>query len=213
MRNLNLNRLNRILIIFSKINPKPKIELTFSSDFELLISVILSAQSTDRMVNIVTKNLYKHTNTPKSFLLLGVDNLKDLIKSLGLFNKKSRNIIQTCSILINKFHGKIPNNMFDLLSLPGVGRKTANIILNSIFKKNTIAVDTHVFRVCNRIGFVKEKRILNMEKKLFDIVPEKFKFHFHNWFVLHGRYVCKSKHPKCSLCIIKNYCEFKYKNF
>ncbi|XBC39339.1 MAG: endonuclease III [Buchnera aphidicola (Nurudea shiraii)] len=208
MKNIQLNK---ILSIFSKINPDPKIELNFSSEFELLISVILSAQSTDRMVNKVTKKLYILANTPESILSLGLENFKFYIKELGLFNRKSIYIFKTCDILINKYQGKIPNTISDLLSLPGVGRKTANIILNYVFKKNTIAVDTHVLRVCNRIGFIKEKRVFFAEKKLLEIVPKKFKLYFHNWFVLHGRYVCKSKVPNCSECFISNFCQFNKK--
>ncbi|XBC37769.1 MAG: endonuclease III [Buchnera aphidicola (Meitanaphis microgallis)] len=205
------DRLNKILSIFSKDNPKPKIELKFSSNFELLISVILSARSTDRMVNEVTKSLYSVANTPSSILLLGVKNLKKYIQKLGLFNKKSSNIIKTCTILLHKYKGEIPNNMLDLQSLPGVGRKTANIVLNCIFKEKTIAVDTHVFRLCNRIGLIKENTVFNTEKKLLKIVPEQFKLNFHNWFVLHGRYICMSRFPKCFICSINHLCGFKYK--
>ncbi|XBC44476.1 MAG: endonuclease III [Buchnera aphidicola (Schlechtendalia peitan)] len=212
-KKLNSHQLNQILFIFSKINPNPKMELKFSSNFELLISVILSAQSTDRMVNKITKTLYQVANTPLSIILLGLDGLKSYIKELGLFNKKSSNIIKTCNILLNKYEGKIPNNIIELRSLPGVGRKTANIILNYVFKKKTIAVDTHVFRVCNRIGFLNEKTVIKTERKLLEIVPEKFKLNFHNWFVLHGRYICRSKFPNCSICSISNLCTFKYKNF
>ncbi|XBC38291.1 MAG: endonuclease III [Buchnera aphidicola (Floraphis choui)] len=205
------NQLNKILLIFYKANPKPKTELKFSSDFELLISVILSAQSTDRMVNKVTKNLYKVANTPSSILSIGLNNLKEYIKKLGLFNKKSSNIIRTCDILLNRYKGKIPDNIIDLQCFPGVGRKTANVILNCIFKKKVIAVDTHVFRLCNRIGFMKAKNVISTEKTLFKIVPERFKLHFHNWFVLHGRYICTSKSPKCSFCSIEHLCKFKFK--
>ncbi|XBC38825.1 MAG: endonuclease III [Buchnera aphidicola (Melaphis rhois)] len=205
------DKLNKILLLFSKVNPKPKMELKFSSDFELLISVILSAQSTDRMVNKVTKSLYGIANTPVSILSMGLYSLREKIKQLGLFNKKSVNIINTCIILINKYQGRVPNNMTDLQSLPGVGRKTANVILNCIFNKNVIAVDTHVFRVCNRIGIIKEKTVFDAEMRLLKIVPESFKLYFHNWFVLHGRYVCSSKLPKCSICLISHLCKFKHK--
>ncbi|XBC40858.1 MAG: endonuclease III [Buchnera aphidicola (Nurudea yanoniella)] len=210
---LKKNQISEILSIFSRKNPTPKTELRFSSEFECLISVILSAQSTDRMVNTVTKKLYNFANTPESMLLIGLNNLRKIIRNLGLFNKKSIYIIKTCNILLDKYGGKVPNTITELLSLPGVGRKTANVILNCIFKKNVIAVDTHVLRVCNRLGFIKEKRVFYAEKKLLSVIPEKFKFYFHNWFVLHGRYICKSKIPNCSKCFINYLCQFKNKIF
>ncbi|XBC43420.1 MAG: endonuclease III [Buchnera aphidicola (Meitanaphis flavogallis)] len=209
---MHFDLLNEILLIFSKTNPEPKIELNFSSSFELLIAVILSARSTDRMVNKVTKRLYSVANTPSSILSIGTQGLKNYIKTLGLFNKKSSNIIRTCDILLNRYNGKVPNSFIDLRSLPGVGRKTANVVLNCIFQKKTIAVDTHVFRVCNRMGFIQETTKIKTEKKLLNIIPEAFKLHFHNWLVLHGRYVCTSKRPKCSICLIKHLCQFEYKN-
>ncbi|XBC42911.1 MAG: endonuclease III [Buchnera aphidicola (Kaburagia rhusicola ensigallis)] len=209
---MHCNSLNEILFIFSKINPEPKTELNFSSNFELLISVMLSARSTDRMVNKVTKRLYSVANTPLSILSIGIYGLKNYIKELGLFNKKSFNIIRTCDILLNRYNGQVPNSFIDLQSLPGVGRKTANVVLNCAFQKKTIAVDTHVFRVCNRIGFIQETTEIKTEQKLLNIVPEAFKLHFHNWFVLHGRYVCMSKRPKCSICLVKHLCKFEYKN-
>lgn len=209
---MHYDSLNEILLTFFQTNPEPKTELNFSSNFELLISVILSARSTDRMVNKVTKRLYSVANTPSSILSIGIHGLKNYIKELGLFNKKSFNIIRTCDILLNRYNGKVPNSFIDLQSLPGVGRKTANVVLNCAFQRKTIAVDTHVFRVCNRIGFIKETTEIKTEKKLLKIIPEAFKLHFHNWFVLHGRYVCTSKRPKCSICLVKHLCKFEYKN-
>ncbi|WP_044010600.1 endonuclease III [Buchnera aphidicola] len=209
-----MNHKNRykILKMFSNIYINFKTGLVFTSNFELLISVMLSAQTTDRMVNKTTQRLFGIANTPSGFISIGLHAIRENIRKLGLYNKKSSNILRTCEILLKRYGGKVPNNREDLESLPGVGRKTANVILNVIFKKKTIAVDTHVFRLCNRIGFAKGTTVLTVEKKLLNIVPEKFKLNFHAWFIMHGRYICTSRVPKCSKCIISSLCEFKDKN-
>ena len=201
----------KILKIFSNIYSDFKTELKFSSEFELLISVMLSAKTTDRMVNKVTRALFDIANTPSDLILIGLDAIKNNIKKIGLFNKKSNNIFRICKILLKKYNGNIPNNRKDLESLPGVGRKTANVILNILFKEKTIAVDTHVFRLCNRTSFAKGKTALEVEKKLLSVVPDKFKLNCHSWFVMHGRYVCTARAPKCLMCDIKHLCMFKYK--
>lgn len=206
-----MNKLNymKILYLFQQKYSKIKTALKFNSNFELLISVILSAQSTDISVNLVTKKLYALANTPEKMLILGKKKIKKNIKSLGLYNKKTNYIINTCIILCNKFGGEIPNNRIELESLPGVGRKTANIILNMVFGLPTIAVDTHVFRVSNRIGITKGKNVFETEKQLIKIIPTKLKYYFHNWLIFHGKYICLSKKPKCINCFISNLCEYK----
>jgi len=202
---------NKILCCLSNANKNPITELSFKTPFELLISVILSAQSTDISVNKVTSQLYAFAQKPEDIIYLGINRLKCFIKNIGLYNLKARYIIQTCEILLKKYDGIVPNCRKRLESLPGVGRKTANIILNTIFNKKTIAVDTHVFRVCNRTHFVLGNTPLEVEKKLIKVVPDIFKLKFHNLFVLHGRYICKSRNPKCKTCIINKYCEYDSK--
>ncbi|HMI76781.1 MAG TPA: endonuclease III [Buchnera sp. (in: enterobacteria)] len=209
---MNKNKRYKILNIFYKDNIFPTTELIFSSAFECLISVILSAKSKDISVNRVTKKLYLIANTPQLILSLGIENLKNYIKQIGLYNNKANNIINTCHMLLKKHEGKVPNNRIDLEQLPGVGRKTANVVLNLIFHKPTIAVDTHVFRVSNRTGFAVGKTVTIVEKKLLKIIPNKFKLRFHSWFVYHGRYICKSYKPYCKICVIQALCEFKNKN-
>ncbi|QNS01853.1 MAG: endonuclease III [Buchnera aphidicola (Pentalonia nigronervosa)] len=201
----------KILSLFFKNNPKPTTDLLFSSGFELLLSVILSAKSTDEQVNKVTRILFQNANTPKSIFLLGIEKLKSYIKSIGLYNVKARYIIQTSWLLLKKYNCQIPKTRFLLESLPGVGRKTANIILNVLFQHNTIAVDTHVFRVANRTNFAKGKNVKEVEKKLIRVVPTRFKKSVHFWFVLHGRYICTARKIKCNICLIYNFCEFKKK--
>ncbi|CAL4319380.1 endonuclease III [Buchnera aphidicola] len=209
---MNKKKRYKILLEFEKDNPNPKIELIFSSTFELLISVILSAQTTDKQVNKATRKLYSVANTPYQILDIGIEKVKYYIKNIGLFNIKSQYLIETSKILINKYNGLVPNTRKKLMMLPGVGRKTANIILNVAFKKNTIAVDTHVFRVVNRINFASGNNVFIVEKKLIKLIPLKFKYYAHSWFVLHGRYICLKKNPKCSICIISKLCEFFKKN-
>lgn len=210
---ISMNHIKRyeILCRLQRNNNNPIIELVYKSSFELLIAVLLSARTSDVQVNKVTNNLFKLANTPKSMLFLGIDGIKQQIRSIGLFNIKAINIIKICHILISNFNGLIPESRVDLESLPGVGRKTANIILNVIFGWPTIAVDVHVFRVCNRSRFAIGATIQAVEKKLLLVVPKKFKNFCHQWLLLHGRYVCQSRYPKCCICIIRNLCEFPKK--
>lgn len=192
-------------------NPKPTTELTYNSPFELLIAVILSAQATDKGVNKATKKLFAVANTPQSILALGVDGLKEYIKTIGLYNSKAENIIKTCRDLIDKFNGEIPQDRAALESLAGVGRKTANVVLNTAFGQPTIAVDTHIFRVANRTGFAPGKDVVKVEEKLNKVVPAEFKVDVHHWLILHGRYTCIARKPRCGSCIIEDLCEFKDK--
>ena len=192
-------------------NPHPTTELRYQSHFELLISVILSAQATDVSVNKATQKLFPVANTPEQILALGEHNLKTYIKTIGLYNTKAANIIKTCKLLVEKFHSTIPMDRASLESLPGVGRKTANVILNTAFGENTIAVDTHIFRVANRTGLAQGKTVLEVEKKLLKTIPKDFIKDAHHWLVLHGRYVCVARKPKCPQCIINDLCEYPYK--
>lgn len=185
--------------------------LIYQTEFELLIAVILSAQTRDSQVNRITKNLFKLANTPSSMLSLGVDRIKDYIKHIGLFNSKAKNIIQTCQLLIQKYNGVLPSNRIALESLPGVGRKTANIILNTVFNQPTIAVDTHIFRFCNRSRFVTGNNVLEVERKLISEVPDEFKKNCHKYFIKYGRQICQAKNPRCYNCVISNLCEFDKK--
>jgi len=192
-------------------NPHPDTELNYQSPFELLISVILSAQATDISVNKATDRLYPVANTPEAIFDLGVDKLKTYIKTIGLFNSKAANIIKTCRILIDEHNSDVPRTREALEALPGVGRKTANVILNTAFGEPTIAVDTHIFRISNRTGLAKGKTPLEVEKRLTKLTPEEFRQDAHHWLILHGRYVCKARKPECTRCIIKDLCEFKPK--
>jgi len=192
-------------------NPHPETELNYQSPFELLISVILSAQATDISVNKATDRLYRVANTPEAIFDLGVDKLKTYIKTIGLFNSKAANIIKTCRILIDEHNSDVPRTREALEALPGVGRKTANVILNTAFGEPTIAVDTHIFRISNRTGLAKGKTPLEVEKRLTKLTPEEFRQDAHHWLILHGRYVCKARKPECTRCIIKDLCEFKPK--
>ncbi|WP_343153831.1 endonuclease III [Buchnera aphidicola (Mindarus keteleerifoliae)] len=209
---MNNKKRYKILLLFKKNNPNPKMELIFSSTFELLISVILSARTKDSQVNEATRKLYSVANTPKKIINLGIKKIKYYIKNIGLFNVKSNYLIQSSILIENKYNGLVPRTRKKLMTLPGVGRKTANIILNVAFKKNTIAVDTHVFRVVNRINFVSGKNVSTIEKKLIRLIPLEFKYYAHSWFVLHGRYICLNRKPKCDICIIFKFCEFFKKN-
>ncbi|MFD1806134.1 endonuclease III [Pasteurella oralis] len=192
-------------------NPHPTTELNYSSPFELLIAVILSAQATDKGVNKATDKLFPVANTPQAILALGVDGLKEYIKTIGLYNSKAENIIKTCRDLIEKHNGEIPQNRIALEALAGVGRKTANVVLNTAFGQPTIAVDTHIFRVSNRTGFAPGKDVVKVEEKLLKVVPDEFKVDVHHWLILHGRYTCIARKPRCGSCIIEDLCEFKQK--
>ncbi len=191
--------------------PRPETELNYASSFELLISVILSAQATDISVNKATGGLYAVANTPQSILDLGVTTLKKYIKTIGLYNTKAKNIINTCHRLLEHFNGQVPQTREALESLPGVGRKTANVILNTAFGQPTIAVDTHIFRVSNRTGLAPGKTPLEVEKRLTRLTPDEFKQDAHHWLILHGRYTCKARKPECPGCVIVDLCEFRKK--
>ncbi|WP_145534196.1 endonuclease III [Yersinia alsatica] len=192
-------------------NPHPTTELVYHTPFELLISVLLSAQATDVSVNKATAKLYPVANTPQAILDLGVEGLKPYIKTIGLFNTKAENVIKTCGILLEKHHGEVPEDRAALEALPGVGRKTANVVLNTAFGWPTIAVDTHIFRVCNRTGFAPGSNVDQVEAKLLKVVPAEFKLDCHHWLILHGRYTCIARKPRCGSCIIEDLCEFKEK--
>lgn len=193
-------------------NPAPTTELKYSSTFELLTSVILSAQATDVSVNKATAELYKIANTPEAMLELGEDGLKRYIKTIGLFNSKAANIIKTAKILVEEHGGEVPRDREALERLPGVGRKTANVILNTAFGEPTIAVDTHIFRLSNRTGLAPGKTPLEVEKRLLKFTPDEYKRDAHHWLILHGRYVCKARKPECGSCVIFDLCEYKQKN-
>jgi len=192
-------------------NPNPTTELNFSSPFELLIAVLLSAQATDVGVNKATGPLFAVANTPQAILDLGLEKLKDYIKTIGLFNTKAENTIKTCQMLVDLHGGEVPENREALEALPGVGRKTANVVLNTAFGWPTIAVDTHIDRVSNRTKFAMGKNVVEVENKLLKVVPKEFKVDVHHWLILHGRYTCVARKPKCGSCIIEDLCEFKDK--
>jgi endonuclease III len=197
---------------FKSVNPHPTTELEYRSTFELLIAVILSAQATDKGVNLATRKLFPTANTPEKILDLGEAGLRDYIKSIGLYKTKAKNIIATCNLLIQHHGSKVPQTREELEKLPGVGRKTANVILNTAFGQPTMAVDTHIFRVANRTGLARGKTVLEVELKLLKYVPKEFCHDAHHWLILHGRYVCIARKPKCAICIINDLCEFKEKN-
>ena len=192
-------------------NPEPKTELAYSSPFELLIAVILSAQATDVGVNKATAKLFAVANTPEAIHALGVEGLSAYIKTIGLYNGKARNIIETCHILVEKHGSQVPQSREELEALPGVGRKTANVVLNTAFRQLTMAVDTHIFRVSNRTGIAPGKNVLEVEKKLLKFVPTEFLLDSHHWLILHGRYVCQARKPRCGSCRIEDLCEYKHK--
>lgn len=192
-------------------NPHPQTELRYNTPFELLIAVILSAQATDVSVNKATGPLFAVANTPQAILDLGLDGLKSHVKSIGLYNSKSENILKTCALLVNRFNGEVPGDRESLESLPGVGRKTANVVLNTAFGQETMAVDTHIFRVANRIGLAKGKTPLEVEQALLKHIDKEFLKDAHHWLILHGRYVCTARKPHCQTCIIRDLCEYKDK--
>ncbi|EMU9119094.1 endonuclease III [Providencia stuartii] len=208
---MNKSKRIEILTRLRDNNPNPTTELQFNSPFELLIAVLLSAQTTDVSVNKATAKLYPVANTPEAMLALGVDGIKEYIKTIGLFNTKAESVIKTCKILIEKHNSQVPEDRAALEALPGVGRKTANVVLNTAFGWPTIAVDTHIFRVCNRTNFAPGKNVVEVEEKLLKVVPTEFKVDCHHWFILHGRYTCIARKPRCGSCIIEDLCEFKDK--
>ena len=192
-------------------NPNPTTELEYNSDFELLIAVILSAQATDVSVNKATQKLYPVANTPETILALGKRGLTKYIKTIGLYNAKAENILKTCKILIKEHNSEVPENREALEALPGVGRKTANVVLNTAFGHPTMAVDTHIFRVSNRTKIAQGKNVLEVEKRLLKHVPKEFLIDAHHWLILHGRYVCTARKPRCGACMIEDLCDFKEK--
>jgi len=208
---MNNTKRHEIFTRLRAANPTPTTELNYSSPFELLIAVTLSAQATDKGVNKATAPLFKKANTPQKLLKLGLDGLKAHIKTIGLFNTKAENIIKTCAILVEQHGGIVPEDRAALEALPGVGRKTANVILNTAFGQPTIAVDTHIFRIANRTGLAPGKNVLEVEKKLLKFTPAEFLHDAHHWLILHGRYVCVARKPRCGACVIEDLCEYRHK--
>jgi len=208
---MNVTKRTAIYAKLRELDPSPDTELHYVNPFELLVAVILSAQATDISVNKATDKLYPVANTPEKILALGVNGLKPFIRTIGLFNSKAENIIKTCRILIDEHNSVVPQTRDELERLPGVGRKTANVILNTAFGEPTIAVDTHIFRVSNRTGIAKGKTPLEVEKRLVRLTPDEFKKDAHHWLILHGRYVCKARKPLCGECPIIEWCEYKQK--
>jgi endonuclease-3 len=203
--------ISAIFSILKEQNPDPKTELVYSNPFELLISVMLSAQATDVSVNKATAKLYPIAHTPQAIKDLGEEGLKIYIKTIGLFNTKAKNVIKTCAILLEEHNGEVPRTREGLEALPGVGRKTANVVLNTAFGEPTIAVDTHIFRVSNRTGIAPGKTVLAVEHKLIKVIPKEFKVDAHHWLILHGRYTCMARKPRCGSCVIYDLCRFKEK--
>ncbi|WP_445398401.1 endonuclease III [Zobellella sp. An-6] len=210
---MNMEKRRQILERLRADNPHPTTELNYASPFELLIAVLLSAQATDVSVNKATKGLFAAANSPAAMQALGVDGVREHIKTIGLFNAKAENVIKTCAILLEKHGGEVPEDRAALEALPGVGRKTANVVLNTAFGWPTIAVDTHIFRLANRTRFAPGKNVDEVEQKLLKWVPAEFKLDVHHWFILHGRYVCLARKPRCGACIIEDLCEYKDKQY
>ena len=208
---MNPARRQEIFERFSRANPEPRGELEYLTAFELLIAVILSAQATDKSVNQATRSLYQAARTPQTMLALGMDGLIAHIKRIGLYRSKAKNILATCELLLQRHEGEVPQERAALEQLPGVGRKTANVVLNIAFGHPTIAVDTHIFRVSNRTGLAPGKNPLEVERKLMKFVPPQFRQHAHHWLILHGRYVCKARRPECPKCLIGDLCDYKAK--
>lgn len=208
---MNLAKRKEIFARFKEANPKPETELNYSSNFELLTAVLLSAQATDVGVNKATARLFPVANTPQAILDLGLDGLKEHIKTIGLYNTKAENLMKTCQLLIDKHAGEVPDTREELEALPGVGRKTANVVLNTAFGQLAMAVDTHIFRVSNRTGIAKGKNVLEVEERLMRLVPKEYLLDAHHWLILHGRYTCVARKPRCASCIIYDLCEFKEK--
>ena len=205
---MNAARRREIYARLRAANPSPTTELEYSTPFELLISVILSAQATDVSVNKATRSLYAEANTPEAMLALGEARLRHHIRTIGLFNTKAANIIRTCAMLVDLHGGEVPRDRAALEALPGVGRKTANVILNTAFGEPTIAVDTHIFRVANRTGLAPGKTVRQVEDKLLKVTPQEYRRNAHHWLILHGRYVCVARNPRCGACIIRDVCEY-----
>lgn len=209
---MNLAKRHEIFTRFRAANPHPSTELEYGSPFQLLVAVILSAQATDKSVNLATRKLFPQASTPEAILALGEEGLRNLVKSIGLYKTKAKNIMVTCQILVQQHGSQVPQTRNDLEALPGVGRKTASVMLNTAFGQPAIAVDTHIFRVSNRTGIAPGKDVLAVEKKLLKQIPLEFHQDAHHWLILHGRYVCKARKPDCGSCIIYDMCEFKEKS-
>ena len=200
--------------IFSRLrreNPEPTTELEYGNPFQLLVAVMLSAQATDVGVNKATRELFRRVKTPQAMLKLGVEGLREHIKTIGLYNTKAKNVIRTCELLVEQHGGKVPDDRDALEALPGVGRKTANVVLNTAFGHPTIAVDTHIFRVSNRTGIAPGKNVTEVERKLLRFIPDEFKQDAHHWLILHGRYTCIARKPRCGSCVIEDLCEYRDK--
>jgi len=210
---MNAAKRHEIFTRLQQQNPHPTTELEFNSPFELLIAVLLSAQATDISVNAATRQLYPVANTPQAILELGEEKLRSYVQRIGLYKTKAKHVIQTCKILLAQHGGEVPQTREALEALPGVGRKTANVVLNTAFGQPTIAVDTHIFRVSNRTGIAPGKDVLEVEHKLMKFIPAEFKLNAHHWLILHGRYICQARKPRCGQCIIENLCEYKKKEF
>jgi len=208
---MNAAKRAEIFARLAALNPEPRTELVYHSNFELLVAVILSAQATDVSVNQATAKLFPVARTPAAILALGETGLKKYIRTIGLFNSKAKNIIKTCRILLEQHDGKVPDDRAALEALPGVGRKTANVVLNTAFGQPTIAVDTHIFRVANRTGIAPGKNVVEVEKRLLRLTPEQYRLNAHHWLILHGRYICKAQKPLCPGCPIADLCEFRGK--
>ena len=208
---MNADKRRAIFLRLQAASPQPATELEYSTPFELLVAVLLSAQATDISVNAATRQLFPVANTPQALLALGEAGLREYIQRIGLYQTKARHLIQTSRLLVEQYGGSVPQTREALEALPGVGRKTANVILNTAFGQPTIAVDTHVFRVANRTGLARGTTVLEVEKKLLEVVPDEFKHNAHHWLILHGRYVCRARKPKCGACIISDLCEYKEK--
>jgi endonuclease-3 len=208
---MNKKKVAAIFARLKALNPHPTTELEYSTPFELLVAVVLSAQATDKSVNVATRTLFKHANTPQAIFKLGVGGLSDYIKTIGLYNTKAKNVIELCRILLEQHGGKVPESREALEALPGVGRKTANVILNTAFGQPTIAVDTHIFRVANRTGLAPGENVREVEEHLLKVVPPEYAHDAHHWLILHGRYTCVARKPKCPECPILQLCEFRDK--
>ena len=208
---MNPAKRREIFLRLQAANPHPTTELEYATPFELLVAVMLSAQATDLSVNAATRHLFPVANTPQAILKLGEEKLREYIQRIGLYKTKAKHVMQTCRLLLERHGGTVPQTREALEALPGVGRKTANVMLNTAFGQPVIAVDTHIFRVSNRTGIAPGKTVRDVENKLFKVVPDEFKHNAHHWLILHGRYICQARKPKCGACIIRDLCEYKAK--
>ena len=208
---MNQKKLHLIFERFQQAEPEPRTELVYTNPFTLLVAVVLSAQSTDKGVNKATPALFKVADTPQKMLKLGEEKIKNYVKTIGLFNTKAKNIYLLSKLLVEEYNGEVPQDRDELQKLPGVGRKTANVVMNCAFGQPTMAVDTHIFRVSNRIGLVKADNVLDTEGQLLKVIPKEFLFNAHHWLILHGRYICVARRPRCPVCPIRDLCEYKNK--